>query len=204
MGFFLFGLCLLLLRFVVLLLLFALVGLLLLLLLVLLLLVVVLFVAGLLLLLLLLLLHHLLDLAPRVGGLVIGIFGALVVGSVMLIDKIKVDDPVGAISVHLTCGIWGTLAVGIFSTNDEHTFGIQLLGVAAYAAFVAPCAAGLFFAIKATMGLRVSEEEELEGLDLGEHGMHAYDLHTSGSQFDDALGGHAARTAAATSLATEN
>ena len=78
--------------------------------------------------------------------------------------------------MHLTCGIWGTLAVGIFSTNPEHSIVTQAYGVLCYGVFTAICAAAIFIVLKATIGLRVSEEEELEGLDLGEHGMHAYDL----------------------------
>jgi len=113
------------------------------------------------------------------------IAGMLVVGSVMFFDKIKVDDPVGAISVHLTCGIWGTLAVGIFSTNPEHSFVTQAIGVLAYAAFTVACASAIFLTLRATIGLRVSEEEELEGLDLGEHGMHAYDLAGSPGSMED-------------------
>lgn len=105
-----------------------------------------------------------------------GIAGALVVAAVLAFDKLRIDDPVGAVSVHLVCGIWGTLAVGIFSTNPEHSFMTQLLGVVSYAAFTAPCAAILFLALKFTLGLRVSAEEEIEGLDYGEHGMHAYDM----------------------------
>lgn len=104
------------------------------------------------------------------------IAGVLVVGSVLFFDRIRIDDPVGAISVHLVCGIWGTLAVGIFSTNPEHSFGVQLLGVAAYGLFAFACAFALFLVLRVTMGIRVSEEEELEGLDLGEHGMRAYDF----------------------------
>ncbi len=105
-----------------------------------------------------------------------GVAGALVVGSVMFFDRVKIDDPVGAISVHLSCGIWGTLAVGIFSTNPEHSLLAQLLGVACYGAFTFAAALGLFAGLNKTIGIRVGEEEELEGLDLGEHGMHAYDL----------------------------
>jgi Amt family ammonium transporter len=105
-----------------------------------------------------------------------GIAGALVVGSVMFFDRIKIDDPVGAISVHLVCGIWGTLAVGIFSTRPEHSFFVQLLGVVCYGVFTFASAYGIFAALEKTLGIRVSEAEELEGLDLGEHGMHAYDL----------------------------
>jgi Amt family ammonium transporter len=116
------------------------------------------------------------------SSIIIGLIaGVLVVGSVLLIDKLKIDDPVGAISVHLTCGIWGTLAVGLFSTNPEHTLGVQALGVLAYGVFTAGSAAVIFGILKLTMGLRVSDEEELEGLDYGEHGMHAYDLSVSPS-----------------------
>ena len=113
---------------------------------------------------------------PGTAILVGFIAGMLVVGSVLFIDKIKIDDPVGAISVHLVCGIWGTLAVGLFSTNPEHSLLIQAYGVLCYGVFTVVCAAAIFLTLKATIGLRVSPEEELEGLDLGEHGMHAYDL----------------------------
>ena len=72
------------------------------------------------------------DTVTVLGAVVIGLVaGLIVVGSVIFFDKIKIDDPVGAISVHLTCGIWGTLAVGLFSTNPEHSFLTQLIGVAA-------------------------------------------------------------------------
>lgn len=103
------------------------------------------------------------------------IAGGLVVVSVMAVDKLKVDDPVGAISVHLVCGIWGTLAVGIFGAMAGlKQLGIQLLGVGAYGAATAIAAVIIFSIVKATMGLRVSEEEEVEGLDVGEHGLEAY------------------------------
>ncbi len=113
---------------------------------------------------------------PTTAILVGFIAGGIVVGSVLLVDKIKIDDPVGAISVHLVCGIWGTLAVGLFSTNPDHSLAIQAYAVLCYGVFTVICAAILFVGLKVTIGLRVSEEEELEGLDLGEHGMHAYDL----------------------------
>jgi len=122
---------------------------------------------------------------PGAAILVGLIAGGLVVGSVLLFDKIRIDDPVGAISVHLTCGIWGTLAVGIFSTNPEHSLLTQAFGVLCYGGFTAICAAILFVGLKATLGLRVSEEEELEGLDLSEHGMHAYDLSGSPGFIDE-------------------
>jgi Amt family ammonium transporter len=103
------------------------------------------------------------------------IAGGLVVVSVMMIDKLRVDDPVGAVSVHLVCGIWGTLAVGIFGAMAGlKQFGIQLMGVGAYGAASAIAALLIFSLVKATMGLRVSEDEEVEGLDLGEHGLEAY------------------------------
>ena len=109
------------------------------------------------------------------SAIVIGLVaGVIVVGSVLLLDRAKLDDPVGAISVHLICGIWGTLAVGIFSTNPEHSFLTQLIGVLAYAVFCFISAFAIFFALKTTLGLRVDAEEERLGLDVGEHGMEAY------------------------------
>lgn len=116
------------------------------------------------------------DVMTPLTSVIIGfVAGVIVVASVLFIDKtLKVDDPVGAISVHLVCGIWGTLAVGIFSTNPDHSFITQLIGVVAYGVFTVVCSLVLFLIIKAIMGLRVSEGEEMEGLDLGEHGMMAY------------------------------
>lgn len=116
------------------------------------------------------------DVMTPLSAVIIGLIaGLIVVASVLFFDKVvKIDDPVGAISVHLVCGIWGTLAVGIFSTNPEHSFITQLIGVAAYGVFTVVCALILFLLIKVSMGLRVSQEEEMEGLDLGEHGMMAY------------------------------
>ncbi len=111
---------------------------------------------------------------PKAAILVGLLAGILVVFSVVFFDKIKVDDPVGAISVHLTCGIWGTLAVGIFSKNPDHGLGSQLLGVLAIGAFVLVASAILWIILKLTMGLRVSEEEETNGLDTAEHGLAAY------------------------------
>ena len=103
------------------------------------------------------------------------IAGGLVVLAVIFIDtRLKIDDPVGALSVHLVCGIWGTLAVGIFSSNPDHSFTTQLIGVFAYGVVTVVAAFIIFAAIKATIGLRVSADEEMEGLDIGEHGMEAY------------------------------
>ena len=92
----------------------------------------------------------------------------------------RLDDPVGALSVHLVCGVWGTLAVGIFGhaeiggLDQELSFVSQLIGVGAVAVFSLVCATGFLFAIKLVMGLRVSEQEERRGLDIGEHGMESY------------------------------
>ncbi len=102
--------------------------------------------------------------------------GSVAVISVISFDKAKLDDPVGATTVHLVCGIIGTLAV---SLSPDFSLGVQALGVLAYAAVSFPFALILFFVLKATCGLRVSKEEELKGLDLGEHNMEAY----SGFQF---------------------
>lgn len=110
------------------------------------------------------------------GALFIGVLGGgLVVGSVLLLDRLRIDDPVGAISVHLVCGIWGTLAVGLFSVNPEHSLAIQALAVVVYGVFTATCAAIIFGLVRVTLGLRVSVEEEMEGLDACEHEMHAYE-----------------------------
>tara|TARA_B110000503_G_scaffold77892_1_gene119898 strand:- start:6434 stop:7654 length:1221 start_codon:yes stop_codon:yes gene_type:complete len=111
---------------------------------------------------------------PESAILIGAIAGALIVFAVSFIDAIKLDDPVGAIAVHLICGIWGTLAVGLFSTNPEHTFLIQLTGVACYAVFCIVASFLILFTLKKTVGIRVSEKEELEGLDAHEHGMDAY------------------------------
>jgi len=111
---------------------------------------------------------------PESAIIIGGIAGALIVFAVSFIDAIKLDDPVGAIAVHLICGIWGTLAVGIFSTNPEHTLLIQLTGVACYAVFCIITSFLIIFTLKKTIGIRVSEREELEGLDAHEHGMDAY------------------------------
>ena len=111
---------------------------------------------------------------PESAILIGAIGGILIVFAVAFIDKIKLDDPVGAIAVHLACGIWGTLAVGIFSTNPEHTFSAQLIGVLCYAGICIVSSFIIFFVLKKTIGIRVSEKEELEGLDMHEHGMDAY------------------------------
>jgi len=103
--------------------------------------------------------------------------GMLVVLSVMSFDKLKIDDPVGATSVHLVCGIWGTLAVGLFSA--KHSLATQFIGVLVYGVFSLSTSLAIFSLIKASIGLRVSPEEEVDGLDSGQHDMHAYDMNMS-------------------------
>ncbi len=113
------------------------------------------------------------DVISPTNSILIGmIAGILVVISVIQLDKLKIDDPVGAISVHLVCGIWGTLAVGIFS--PEFTITTQAIGVVAYGLCCVISSLFLFGIIKYTMGIRVSEEEEIIGLDIGEHEMESY------------------------------
>jgi Amt family ammonium transporter len=103
------------------------------------------------------------------------IAGIIIVLGIALIDKLKLDDPVGAIAVHLICGIWGTLAVGIFGAMAGWSqFLIQLTGVAVYGAFCIISSFLILYTIKKTIGLRVNKEEEIDGLDLHEHGMDAY------------------------------
>jgi ammonium transporter, Amt family len=104
------------------------------------------------------------------------IAGILVVLSAITLDKFKLDDVVGAVSVHLTCDIWGTLAVGIFSTNPDHTFGTQLIGILSYGAVAFPLALLIFYILKITIGVRVSEEHEIDGLDSHEHGIRGYTI----------------------------
>ncbi|THB79613.1 MAG: ammonium transporter [Desulfobacteraceae bacterium] len=111
------------------------------------------------------------------SSIIIGaVAGVLVIFSVLFFDKIRIDDPVGAISVHGVCGAWGTLAAGIFNIEGM-TLGIlsvQVIGIVACFAWTFPVAYLLFKLIDATIGLRVSAEEELEGLDATEHGGNAY------------------------------
>jgi Amt family ammonium transporter len=118
-----------------------------------------------------------------VGAMLIGaVAGVIVVLSVYLIDMVlKVDDPVGAVSVHGVCGAWGTLAVGLFATEGGlfygggwHQIWVQLAGIGAAFAWAFGIGLALFFLIKVTVGLRTSREEEIRGLDVGEHGMEAY------------------------------
>jgi Amt family ammonium transporter len=110
-----------------------------------------------------------------------GIAGVLVVYAVLFFDKVKLDDPVGALSVHLVNGVFGTLAVGLFATDGGLLFGggagktvTQLIGIGAVGATTFALSAVVWLALRATIGIRVSVSEEIEGLDTGEHGMEAY------------------------------
>lgn len=130
----------------------------------------------------------------QVSAIIIGLIaGVIVVFSVSFFDKIKIDDPVGAVSVHLVCGVWGTLAVGLFAAGPGDLYakdagptaglllggGIeqlwaQLLGVIIVGGWVVVVSSVVWLILKAIFGLRVSPEEELKGLDIGEHAMEAY------------------------------
>jgi Amt family ammonium transporter len=113
--------------------------------------------------------------APWEAAVIGFIGGILVVFGVIFFDKVRIDDPVGAISVHLVCGIWGTLAVGIFGANAGGSQIIsQLIGIVAIGAFCVAFSFTIFYTLKKTIGIRVDEQEEMEGLDINEHGMHAY------------------------------
>lgn len=116
------------------------------------------------------------DLMSPNEAIIIGLIaGIIIVLGVALVDKLKLDDPVGAVAVHLICGIWGTLAVGIFgSMAGGAQFMTQLYGVLIIGAFCVVTSGMIIGALKATIGIRVSKEEEIEGLDLHEHGMDAY------------------------------
>lgn len=136
------------------------------------------------------------DVTDAKGALVIGIVaGLLVVFGVWLLDyKLHIDDPVGAVAVHMMNGIWGTIAVGLFATSKAPGYaiamengaikaeglffgggftqlGLQLLGFVTVAAWAVVCMTIVFLAIKATIGLRASKEEEIKGLDICEHGL---------------------------------
>jgi len=124
------------------------------------------------------------------SSLIIGaLAGIIVVFSVLLFDKAKVDDPVGATSVHLVCGVFGTLCIGLFAQEGVTSLstvnglffgggmsllGIEALGVLAVGAFVFVSSSLVWFALKKTIGIRVSLEEEIQGLDIGEHGNTSY------------------------------
>ncbi len=139
------------------------------------------------------------------AALIGGVGGVLVVLAVLTFDSLKIDDPVGALSVHLVNGIWGTLCVGLFASADfsngaallENGRGAliiaQLTGIAAVGGFTFIVAAAIWLVLKATMGIRVTAEEEMEGLDVGEHGLSAYPDFQGVSHF----GAHAMSSASA-------
>ena len=128
------------------------------------------------------------------GAVIIGLIaGVIVVFSVSFFDSIKIDDPVGAISVHLVCGAWGTFAVGLFANPNNYTqggaegavaglffgggvtqLGIQIVGILAIGAFTVIFSGVVWMILKSVLGMRVDPEEEMKGLDIGEHGMEAY------------------------------
>jgi Amt family ammonium transporter len=135
-----------------------------------------------------------------VGALIIGIVaGVIIVYGVLLLDRLRIDDPVGAVPVHLFNGIWGTLAVGLFTSqsflgpnyalSDSYglfygggieQLGYQVIGILAVGLWTVVTSVILFAAIKYTIGLRVSAAEEESGLDVGEHGLEAYPEFTGG------------------------
>lgn len=116
------------------------------------------------------------DLMSPFEAIIIGLIsGLIVVLAVQLMDKIRIDDPVGAIPVHLCCGIWGTIAVGLLgSSAGLHQFLIQLGSVGIVGAFCCVSSILIIWPIKRLMGIRVSAKHEVEGLDIHEHGMDAY------------------------------
>jgi Amt family ammonium transporter len=111
------------------------------------------------------------SMGPWAAVIVGAIAGVIVVFSILMFDKLKIDDPVGAISVHGVCGIWGTVAVGIFGGASLLW---QIIGTLSISAFALVASFIVFGLVKAVLGLRVSEDEEVEGLDIGEHGQEAY------------------------------
>ncbi len=117
------------------------------------------------------------------GAMAIGaVAGVLVVLSVLFIDRVlRIDDPVGAVSVHGVCGAWGTLAVGLFAIDGGlfyggglHQLGVQVVGVLTAFGWAFGLGLVMFYLVKKTVGLRVTRKQELRGLDVGEHGMEAY------------------------------
>jgi Amt family ammonium transporter len=127
---------------------------------------------------------------PLMSVVIGGVAGVLVVFSVLFFDKVKIDDPVGAVSVHGICGLWGLLSIGLFATYDDAFLGredaglfygggveqlaVQALMAVIILAWVAACTGILFFVLKKTIGLRVTAEEEIQGLDVLEHGLQGY------------------------------
>ena len=115
--------------------------------------------------------------SPGFGTLIGAIGGVLVVFSIVALDKLRIDDPVGAISVHGVVGIWGLLAVPL--TNGDASFVSQIIGIGSIFGFVFATSLAIWVALKFTMGIRVAHDEEYEGVDLAECGMEAYPEFTS-------------------------
>jgi Amt family ammonium transporter len=150
------------------------------------------------------------------SGAIIGLLGGIfVVFAVLGFDRVKIDDPVGALSVHLVNGIWGTLALGLFYDDQIATdiaalatglspmaqLLVQLKGVVYAGVFTLVGSLIVWYVIKATMGVRVSAEEEIEGLDIGEHGMHAYDIPPVGGGDSTPIGAPATYASAERAMA---
>jgi Amt family ammonium transporter len=119
--------------------------------------------------------------SPAASIIIGAVGGGLVIYAAVLLEKLKIDDPVGAVPVHLANGVWGTLAVGLFAldtglftTGQAGQLVAQLVGVLAVGAWCLATGSLMFLGIKATVGLRVSREEEIKGLDYHEHGAEAY------------------------------
>lgn len=159
------------------------------------------------------------------AAVVIGLFAGLIVPPlVVLVDKIRVDDPIGCLPVHGVAGIWGTLAVGLFATAERTTdlnlgksaglfiegsgdqLWVQFYGIAATIGFTGACSLAVFAAIKYTVGLRVSEQEELAGLDISEHGMFGYPerfIEVPGAEPEDVSSSASAVQGSATSSSSQ-
>ena len=138
--------------------------------------------------------------SPLLATVIGAIGGIIVVCSIIGLERLKIDDPVGAISVHGTAGIWGVLAV-LLSTEDATLSG-QLIGLAAIFGFVFATSFALWFVLKITIGIRVTEQEEYEGVDVSECGMHAYpEFVAGGTSTDYSSGAPSGRPPAATSVA---
>jgi Amt family ammonium transporter len=117
---------------------------------------------------------------PLAATLIGAVGGLIVVASIVTLDKLKIDDPVGAISVHGVVGIWGLIAVCF--TNADAKLSVQLIGMVTIFAWVFATSFIVWFLLKKTLGIRVSEEEEYEGVDISECGLEAYPEFTSASE----------------------
>jgi Amt family ammonium transporter len=133
---------------------------------------------------------------PLVATLIGGVGGIIVVFAIMGLDKLKIDDPVGAIPAHGAVGMWGLLAVPL--TNEDATFTAQLIGIGTIIGWVFLTSAAVWLVLKKTVGIRVSESEEIEGLDMVEIGLQAYPEFTVGAEvvYPPTPPGHGARAAA--------